>query len=178
VKLSDVCRVVAAETNQPDGRIKMLARRLQEINAIPKGPGGRIAPDLDWEHVAVLLFAMLVDRVSPMAARIAAAMANYRDIADDMPSTTAAEYVGRLLSNADFSHSPKSVLAFNSSLTVHGGAQEAVVVRTTCTDTPLETAFVSTEEPYRPELAETIVSAFTLPGVLLHRIGRALNEVR
>lgn len=98
--------------------------------------------------------------------------------ADETGHATAGQYITQLLKGADLSNGVQSQLAFKSSVTVHGGAEDAIVVRHTCTDKPLELAFTRDGKSYEPELAEMVVSAFTLPGVLLHRIGRALKVAR
>lgn len=174
MKLSHVTAVVAEELNQPFGRIIMVSRKLQEIGAIPIGNGGRHSPDVTYEHAALLLVALLIDRASHQAARLAVDMCSYTHT-DDNGSASAGQYIAQLLQGADLSHSSNSQLAFKASVTVHGGAEDAIIVRHSCTDKPLELAFTAEGKPYQPEHAETIVSAFTLPGVLLHRIGRALK---
>lgn len=174
MKLSKVTATVAEELNQPFGRIIMVSRKLQEIGAIPIGNGGRHSPDVTYEHVALLLVALLIDRASHHAARLAVEMCAYTH-RDDTGSATAGHYIAQLLKGADLSHSTNSQLAFKASVTVHGGAEDAIVIRHSCTDKPLELAFTADGKVYEPELAETVVSAFTLPGVLLHRIGRALK---
>lgn len=174
MKLSFVVDVITTEMNQPRGRVAMISRRLQEIEAIPVGAGGRLAPDLSYDDVALILVTLLIDQASPAAARLAVKMCDYTH-SDDTGSATAGEYIARLIKGADLSYSTHSQLAFKASVTVHGGAENAIVVRHTCTDKPLELAFTADGKSYEPELAETVVSAFTLPGVLLHRIGRALK---
>lgn len=174
MKLSNVTAVVAAELNQPFGRIIMVSRKLQEVGAIPIGNGGRHSPDVTYGHVALLLVALLIDRASHQAARLAVEMTSYTHN-DDAGSVTAGHYITQLLKGADLSHSANSQLAFKASVTIHGGAEDAIIVRHSCTDKPLELAFTADGKPYQPEHAETIVSAFTLPGVLLHRVGRALK---
>ncbi|WP_374829661.1 hypothetical protein [Paenochrobactrum pullorum] len=174
MKLSFVVDVIANELKQPRGRVAMLSRRLQAIDAIPVGAGGRLAPDLNYNDVALMLVTLLIDQASHQAARLAVDMCAYTH-ADETGHATAGHYIAQLLKGADLSHSANSQLAFKSSVTVHGGAEDAIVVRHTCTDKPLELAFTSDGKPYQPELVETIVSAFTLSGVLLHRIGRALK---
>ncbi|MFK4823768.1 hypothetical protein ACI0FM_03055 [Paenochrobactrum sp. BZR 588] len=174
MKLSKVTAVVAEELKQPFGRIIMVSRKLQEIGAIPIGNGGRHSPDVTYEHAALLLVALLIDRASHQAARLAVEICSYTH-ADDTGHATAGHYIAQLLKGADLSHSANSQLAFKASVIVHGGAEDAIVVRHSCTDTPLELAFTADGRTYEPELAETVVSAFTLPGVVLHRIGRALK---
>lgn len=174
MKLSFVVDVIATEMNQPRGRVAMIGRRLQEIDAIPIGAGGRLAPDLSYEDVALIIVTLLIDQASPAAARLAVEMCNYTH-ADETGHATAGQYIAQLLKGADLSNGVQSQLAFKSSVTVHGGAEDAIVVRHTCTDKPLELAFTRDGKPYEPELAETVVSAFTLPGILLHRVGRAMK---
>ena len=62
-------------------------------------------------------------------------------------------------------------------MSIVAGEQPAIVVRYSCTDEPLETAFTVDGAPYEPESIETITESRTIPGIFLFRLGRALREV-
>ncbi|UOK70261.1 hypothetical protein [Ancylobacter polymorphus] len=171
--LSAVVDVVATATELSPHHVNMQARRLQELGELARSPGGRLPALVNPPQVARLLLALLVDRPLVEAARLAAIMSDYRN--QGMP---VGDYIGRMLVSAggpDFL-APASVLAAKASVTVHAG--DAVVIRYTCTDDPLEEVFTASGATWAPDDAETIASARTLPGRLLHRIGRGLAGIQ
>lgn len=170
--LSAVVDVVATATGLSPHHVNMQARRMQELGELARSPGGRKPALVNPSQVARLLLALLIDLPLVDAARLAATMSDYRNA--DVP---VGDYLGRMLVSAggpDYL-APASVLAAKASVTVH--APDAVVVRYTCTDDPLEEIFTAAGKAWAPDDAETITSARTLPGRLLHRIGRGLAEV-
>lgn len=170
--LSGVVDIIAAATDTSPHHIISVARHLQELREIPRSPGGRLPALLSPHQVVTLLLALLIDDTRPAAARLAATMSDYRN-----QGVPVGDYLGRMLVSAggpDFL-APGSVLAAKASVTVH--ASDAVVVRFSCTDEPLEEIFTAAGSTWAPDDADSITSARTLPGRLLHRIGRGLAEV-
>lgn len=170
--LSSVVNIIATATDISPHHIIVLARNLQELGELPRSPGGRLPALVNPSQVARLILALLIDDTRPAAARMAGIMSDFRN-----QNVPIGDYIGRLLLAAgapDFMH-PASVLAAKASITVH--APGAVVVRYTCVDEPLEEAFVPTNAPWLPDDADRITSARTLPGRLLHRIGRGLAGI-
>lgn len=171
--LSAVVDIIAAATGISRHHIISIARHLQELRELPRSPGGRLPALLSPQHVALLLLALLIDDTRPAAARLAATMSDYRNAG--MP---VGEYIGRMLVSAggpDYL-APASVLTAKASVTVH--APGSVVIRHACLDGPIEEVFTAAGVTWAPDDAETITSARTLPGRLLHRIGRGLAEIQ
>lgn len=173
VALSAACAVISENTGCSLHHVKSLARRFQELGEFPRSPGGRLPALITHKHVSMLLLAMLIDRPGVEAARLAAEMGDYT-----CDSTMAADYISRMLvaaGGADWM-APHSLLAGKASITAHIGDAGAVVVRFSCTDFPLEEAFTSAGTRWQPDHSCSITTARTLPGTLLHRIGRGLSE--
>jgi hypothetical protein len=170
MRLSDSVRAIADATGLPFGRVNTVARRLQEIDAIPLGRGGRLAADLSFEQVALILLAALTDAPRRVAARIAADAANYT--AD---GETAVEFIGHALRIAADSKPDRPLVA---SLGVHLGDRAAVVLELDTADGgPLVAAFTKDGEPYSPGSAGAITASLTLPGIAFDRLGAALATI-
>lgn len=170
--LSAVVDVIAAATGISRHHVIVLARHLQELREIPRSPGGRLPALLIPSQVATLLLTLLIDDTRPAAARLAATMSDYRN-----QGVPVGDYIGRMLVSAggpDFL-APASVLTAKASVTVH--APGAIVIRHSCLDDPLEEVFTAAGSTWSPDDADGITSARTLPGRLLHRIGRGLAGV-
>ena len=170
--LSSVVDVIAAAVGISRNHIIVVARHLQELREFPRSPGGRKPALINEAQVARLLMALLIDDTRPAAAREGAAMSDLRN-----QGVPIGDYIGRMLVAAgrpDFMN-PASLLTASASVTVH--APDAVVIRYSCSDAPLEEVFTARGVDWEPDHAETITTARTLPGRLLHRIGRGLAEV-
>jgi hypothetical protein len=170
--LSAVVDVVATATELSPHHVNMQARRLQELGELSRSPGGRLPALVNAAQVSRLILALLIDRPLVEAARLAATMSDYRN--QGMP---VGDYIGKMLVSAglpDFL-TPTSVLTAKASVTVH--APGAIVIRHSCLDDPLEEVFTAAGSTWSPDDADGITSARTLPGRLLHRIGRGLAGV-
>lgn len=170
IALSAACQVVAMATGHSLDHIKALARRLQEIQSIPRSRGGRLPAVCNERHVATLLLALLVPRTLMEAAGSGDYLASFLG-----ERVEAGDYIGRLLVEAG-TDSAASELVAAATITVHTGPESAVVIRHTCSDGSVEEVFTFTGAPWRPDMSEVITETRTLPGRLLHRIGRGLAE--
>lgn len=180
--LTDIVTAITAATGLPHGRVYAHARRLQELAGIPIGTGGRNPPRCDASHAVLILFSLLSGKPLHHASRAAF---EYCGLLND--GARAIQYLTGMLGSVakvdvrtlhDLDNLPDSLrLAFKSHITIVAGDQPVIVVRYSCTDTPLETAFTVDGSPYEPELVESITESRSIPGILLFRLGRALHEV-
>lgn len=180
--LSDLIAAMSAATCIKTGTIYGHARQLQIHNMMPVGEGGSHAPPCETRHVVALLFSLLSG--SPLH-ETARAVKQYCGLEND--GIRAVEYIAGMLdavSDCDLDaidcidDLPDMLrLAFKANVTFVAGEDRAIVVRYTCTDTPLEVAFTAGGLPYEPDAMEAITSSKSIPGVLLFRLGRALRAV-
>lgn len=178
--LTDIVNAITAATELPFGRVYAHARRLQEVGCIPIGTGGRNPPQCDASHAVLILFSLLSGKPLGHASRAAI---DYCGLLND--GSRAIQYLTGMIEAVqavdidavdDIEKLPETlVLAFKSHVTIVAGDQPAIVVRYSCTDTPLETAFTVDGVPYEPEAVETITESRSIPGILIFRLGRALR---
>ena len=179
MRLSQLIGTLAEHTGQSVGRVDTLARRLQEIGAIPKGSGGSNAASVTIDHAVLLILAHLSDAKIGQISTVVPQIAEYFHV-DDEGKMTAAKFVSTLLSSlVDVDASPDLTrVAFRSSVSVIGGDQPAVVVRIGTNELdPLELAFTPDGKPYEPFFGEEVAKAVTIPGRVLFRLARALEPL-
>lgn len=167
--LSSAVTAVSDATGLRHGFVEAIAAQLQQDGALPRSPGGRLPAVVDLGDCALIILATLIDRPRVEAARLACEVAGYRH-----QTETAGDYLARLLHAAGAADhmAPESVVAAKASVTVAGG--DAVLFRFSCADGPMEEVFTAGGRPWTPDHCAVIIAARTLPGRLLHRIGRAL----
>lgn len=181
--LSELVNAIAAATDIPQGRAYMHARRLQETGIVPVSKGGSNKPLIEEEHAVLILLSILSGQPLHHASAAAVRFASL----ENKGSTVLAYLSGMLRSvsavdtnavNALEELPETMLLAFRSHVSVISGDKPAVVVRYTCTDTPLETAFTEDGEPYEPDSGQFITEARSIPGTLIFRLGQAIRAAR
>ena len=160
MRLSDSVRAIADATGQPFGRVNTVARRLQEIDAIPLGPGGRIAADVDTYEVALILLALLINAPAHVAAKIAVEVAAYR-----WEEITAQDWLVDLIETAH---------AIPVSVTAHCAEHETALEIVSGDDSWF---FTRDGQPFEARSRGAVVASFTLPAVPMQRLAERLGKL-